>query len=139
MEQLSNILSEDIHDIFREASSDLELTIFNLQQKALTSPGLRAKWYGILFAEKKKLNEMEEKKEKYLEDKVSEQLKLGSRSPKVAIIQQLEKHDPSIIQTDKIIKAQQDRIDFITPIVRIFDDLNYSIRASIDLLKLENQ
>jgi len=135
IERRTDILVKRIKDLNNDAVEDLTLREINIREKALECPALKTKWLMILSEEKKYLKLLKKAKSKSLEDYVQNHGKIGV--PKLLTSKDAEKQK-EITNINQAISDQEEVVEFVEGIVKIFSNLNFDIKNSVDLIKIES-
>lgn len=135
MKRNTDLLPKRILELSEEAKIDLSLSELNLNEKALASPGIKAKWVQILYEEEAYLKKLEKAKEALLKKYTEEHGQVGVPKFKTAA-EATKQHE--IISIDNGIKIQKDVIRYINGINQIFMSFNFEISNSVNIRKLES-
>lgn len=113
---------------------------FNLKQKSLTCSSIWGKWISYLFLEKDNLQRISNAKQKMIKKKLD-----ASRSSMQDSILKIKAED-KVIQNDEDISKlnilqhnTQECIDYIERALNVLSNFGFSIKNSIDVLKLQMQ
>ena len=126
----------ELSKLIDEFTSDVDINIHNIREKSFLVSTIRAKWLARYFKEKENLERIKKAKAKILQKKASESktqesiLRLKTES---AIAQ----NDETIQKLNSMAKTTQDNIEFIERGFSILDNLSFTIKNIVEILKLE--
>jgi hypothetical protein len=138
-EKFFSHISQKAKNLYEEAKKDLNLTRFNIQEKSLLISSYRMKWVMIYFREKTKLKEFREGRKKLLKQKIDKQTK-GDRSgiPRVQIERTIVESDNDLKRLDQAIKESEELVDFLQSLIGVFNDFGFTVKNSLDSIKLSD-
>ena len=124
----------------KEFNGDVKLNEFNLKQKSLTCSSIWGKWISYLFLEKDNLQRISNAKQKMIKKK----LDVNRSSMQDSILKM--KAEDKVLQNDEDISKlnilqhnTQECIDYIERALNVLSNFGFSIKNSIDVLKLQMQ
>ena len=128
----------EILDIYiKELEDDTTINRFNLEEKQLKMPAIRAKWLSRYANTKKDLYDLydmlEEAKEK-ITLKIKEESKISLSD--IAAEKQSETHE-LVRKIKKEIKVKQLLIDYLEKVEKTTSTITYDIKNIVDLIKAE--
>jgi len=136
-ENFFSSVSSPVERLFNLARQDLKLTRFNVQEKALTSSSYRIKWVMIFFKEKSKLKKYKEARVKILKLRTDESCNTTVRgTPRVQVERMVVESNEDIKKLDAAIKESEEIVEFLQHIVNIFTEFGFSVKNSIESIKL---
>lgn len=118
----------------------MKLNEFNLKQKSLMCSSIWGKWISYLFLEKDNLQRIANAKQKLIKKKLD-----SSKNAMQDSILKMKAEDKIIQNDDDINKLNvlqhntQDCIDYIERALNVLSNFGFSIKNSIDALKLQLQ
>lgn len=125
----------DMNRYILELRDDLTLTHTNLKEKSLTVSAIRTKWLNYYFLEKNNLKRIKAKKDEIIK------AKLGSGVQKSILpmknTDKISQEDETIKKLDSMNEIVKNNIDFLERAMNILNDFPFTIKNSIDILKLE--
>lgn len=128
--------NDDINRYIEELRDDTTLTRMNLMEKSLTVSAIRTKWLNYYFLEKNSLKRAKAKRDEMIK------AKLGNRVQKSVLplknTDRISQEDENVRKIDAIMDRIKANIDFLERAMNILNDFPFSVKNSIDLLKLEN-
>lgn len=120
----------------KEIIEDVHLDQLNILDQQMKLPAIRHKWVTRLILAKKNLKELKDKKIE-LKNKAVDHLKSeNEKLPKIAIDQQVEKSQ-TIQKINEKINEEELHIEYLEKIEKILADMNFAIKNSVDLIKME--
>lgn len=119
----------------KSVQDSLSLSDLNLSEKAMVAPSIHHGYVTCLFAEKRNLSSLEEKREKMEKDFINN---YGSPTTPRYKTQQVATTDEKIIRLDKAIIAQIELIKYLEEACRILSNFGFSIKNAVELTKLAN-
>lgn len=125
----------DMNKYILELRDDLSLTQMNIKEKSLMVSAIRTKWLNYYFLEKDNLKRIKSKRESIIKSK------LGTSANKSILpmknTDSICQEDETIKKLDKMTERVRNNIDFLERAMNILNDFPFTIKNSIDLLKLE--
>lgn len=125
----------DMNKYILELRDDLSLTQMNIKEKSLMVSAIRTKWLNYYFLEKDNLKRIKSKRESIIKSK------LGTSANKSILPMKntdfICQEDETIKKLDKMSERVRNNIDFLERAMNILNDFPFTIKNSIDLLKLE--
>lgn len=126
----------ELNKLIEEFNSDVEITFQNIREKSFLVSTIRAKWLARYFKEKENLERIKKAKAKILQQKI------GDSQTKESILRLknesiISKNDETIQKLNTMAKTTQDSIEYIERSFSILDNLGFSIKNIIEILKLE--
>lgn len=125
----------DMNKYILELRDDLSLTQMNIKEKSLMVSAIRTKWLNYYFLEKDNLKRIKSKRESIIKSK------LGTSANKSILpmknTDSFCQEDDTIKKLDKMSERVRNNIDFLERAMNILNDFPFTIKNSIDLLKLE--
>jgi hypothetical protein len=125
----------DMNRYVLELRDDLTLTQMNLKEKSLTVSAIRTKWLNYYFLEKSNLKRIKAKKDEIVKSK------LGSGIHKSVLpmknMDKISQEDDTIRKLDAMSEIVKNNMDFLERAMNILNDFPFTIKNSIDLIKLE--
>lgn len=126
----------ELNKLIEEFNEDVNITFQNIREKSFLVSTIRAKWLARYFKEKENLERIKKAKVKIL------QKKLGDSKTQESILRL--KNETAIAQNDETIqklnnmaKITQENIEYIERGFSILDNLGFSIKNIIEIMKLE--
>jgi hypothetical protein len=127
--------NQDMNRYILELRDDLTLTQMNLKEKSLTVSAIRTKWLNYYFLEKNNLKRIKTKKDEIIKSK------LGSGVQKSILpmknTDKISQEDETIKKLDVMADIVKNNMDFLERAMNILNDFPFTIKNSIDLIKLE--
>lgn len=125
----------DLKRYCEELKVDSALSVMNLKEKSLMVSTIRSKWLQYLFQERENLTRIKETKQLILESKLKS-------SPNASVLRlknedTISQNDEKIQKLNKMQKCVETNIDFIEQARSQLAELNWQVKNSIELLKLE--
>ena len=125
----------DMNRYILELRDDLSLTQMNLKEKSLSVSAIRTKWLNYYFLEKNNLKRIKSKKDEIIRGKIANGVSKSvlplKNSDKIA------QEDENIRKLDSMFEVVKNNIDFLERAMNILNDFPFTIKNSIDILKLE--
>lgn len=128
--------NSELNKLIEEFNEDVNITFQNIREKSFLVSTIRAKWLARYFKEKENLERIKKAKAKIL------QKKLGDSKTQESILRL--KNETAIAQNDETIqklnnmaKITQENIEYIERGFSILDNLGFSIKNIIEIMKLE--
>ena len=125
----------DMNRYILELRDDLTLTHSNLKEKSLTVSAIRTKWLNYYFLEKSNLKRIKAKKDEILKAKLGSGVQKSILPMKNA--DKISQEDENIRKLDAMNEIVKNNIDFLERAMNILNDFPFTIKNSIDILKLE--
>lgn len=130
-----NLLSKRVLKFNALVLEDFKLNDLNIKEKSLACPGIKTRWLIQYLAEKKYLKTLESALKVKIDEYVEKNGKPGI--PKIKTRDEA-KGDSDINKIKRAINEQYEVIEFLEGVVKIVSSLNFDIKNSIDLVKIEN-
>ena len=134
VEKHVNLNNVTINKYYDELKDDLNISVMNIREKSFTVSSVRSKWVIYLFKERENLEKVKQKKSEYIASKVAK-----NSNPSLIRLK-----DEDSLQNSDIIKklnALQKQcvnvVEFLEYVVAIMNDYGFTVKNSIDVLKLE--
>lgn len=127
--------NQTLNNYIKELQDDVKLNEYNLREKSLMCSSMWAKWTSYLFLEKENLQRIAEAKQKIIKKKMSES-KVQDSVLRMKSEDKLSENDENVKRLNVLSKQTQDNIDFIERSLNIFANLGFSIKNSVEVLKL---
>ncbi len=134
VEKHVNLNNVTINRYYDELKDDLNISVMNIREKSFTVSSIRSKWVIYLFKERENLEKVKRKKSEYMASKLAKQ-----SNPSLIRLK-----DEDSLQNSDVIKklnALQKQcvnvVEFLEYVVAIMNDYGFTIKNSIDILKLE--
>lgn len=128
-------VSKKIQSYSKSVADSLSLSDLNLQEKALIVPSIHHGYVNCLFSERRKLKQLKKIKETKEEEFIKKYGKAGIPRYKTEL---LSKEDSLICNIITNIDSQKELIRYLEEICRIMSNLNFSVKNSVDMMKLTN-
>lgn len=135
------IVSKEIPDnpdmtrYIKELKEDLILNQKNLKEKSLMVSALKSKWLNYYFLEKSNLKRIKAKRDEIIKSKLSTSVQKSILPLKNT--EKIANEDENVKKLDILNDRVKSNIDFLERAMNIINDFSYSIRNSIDIIKLE--
>jgi hypothetical protein len=133
MEKTIDIKNNDFKNYMNEFKEDTSLSLSNIREKSLMVSSMRAKWLGYYMAEKENLQRIQKTKANLLAKKVE----TGSSVLRL-------KNEDSLLQNDETMKKlntlqdiTKENLDFLERAMNIMADFGFSIKNTVEILKLQ--
>lgn len=120
----------------KELKEDTTLTQFNLKEKALMCSSIWSKWLSYLYKEKENLSRISDTKQKILHNKISNNNANNTSVLRLKSEDKLAENDETLKKLNDLYKKTQTNIDFIERALNILQNFTFSIKNSIEILKL---
>lgn len=115
----------------RELKEDLNLTLANLREKALTTSSMKAKWVGYMAKEKETLQRLNGIRAEY-QKSLAEKAK-GSAFDK---LKSLNQEDETLKKIDATKKNIDLSLEVIAQAIASLSEFGYNIKNAIEVIKL---
>lgn len=141
MEKTSDIKTPEIktNDVLAgyiaEFQDDVKLTSVNLREKALLCSSIWAKWISYLYKEKENLQRIAETRQKVMKKKMAD-VKFGDSILRMKSEDRIAEGDETIARLKSLEKKTQTNIDYLERALNVLQNFGFSIKNSIDALKL---
>jgi hypothetical protein len=145
---VANILPKRLEEYMREAEHDLKLTEMNIKEKAMLRSSFGAKYLRYTFEEERFKKKLEADIEKLKEVIKDEYLKentamLKAENPNIEKllnfnIEKKLKTDERYLKYKEAIEAQNEIIRLLYEIQKLIASMNFDIKNSTDILKMES-
>lgn len=133
--QLKN---KTINSYYDELKQDTTLSIMNLREKSMMISSIRTKWIMYLFKERENLNRVKSKKKELLTLKLKESNSSASSSMlKLKNQESLAENNEDIQKLNRLTLHCQEVIEFLEYVINVLNDFGFTVKNSVDLLKLE--
>lgn len=129
-------LNKELSKYSKELSDDIKLDEYNLREKSLLNSSIWAKWLNYLFVEKDNLERLNRAKTKILKSKLSD-IKNTDSVLRLKSEDKIKENDENIQKINELIRQTNDSIDFIERALTIISNFGFSIKNSIEILKLQ--
>lgn len=130
--------NKTISAYYDELKEDTTLSILNLREKSMLVSSIRTKWIMYLFKERENLNRVKARKKELLTLKLKESNSSTSSSMlKLKNQDALIENNKDIQKLNSLINYCQEVINFLEYVINVLNDFGFTIKNSIDLLKLE--
>lgn len=129
-------LNKELTKYTQELENDIKLDESNLREKSLLNSSLWAKWLNYLFVEKDNLERLNRAKQKILKSKLSDTKNIDSVL-RLKSEDKIKENDENIQKINELIRQTTDSIDFIERALTIISNFGFSIKNSIEILKLQ--
>ena len=125
---------ENFENLKIEIIDDLKIDQLNILDKQLMLPTLKHKWVTRLIRAKQKLLEFDRMKK---EIKKSAMLEIGSQKiPKVAVDAKLENSE-KFREINSKMEDLEILVEYLEKVEKIFSEMNFGIKNSVELMKME--
>ena len=118
----------------KELKEDLNLTRYNLREKALSCSAMKAKWIEYMAKEKEALTKLTSLRKEYTE-KVVAKSKGATSFDK---LKTMNAEDPTVKKLDSAKKQVELSLEVIAHAIQALTEFGYNIKNSIDIIKLNN-
>lgn len=125
----------DMNRYILELRDDMTLTQMNLKEKSLTVSAIRTKWLNYYFLEKSNLKRIKEKRDEIVKSKVGSGVRKSILPLKSEDL--VSKSDENVKLLDSMAENVRANIDFLERAMNILNDFPFTIKNSVDILKLE--
>lgn len=129
-------LNKELSKYSKELNDDIKLDEYNLREKSLLNSSIWAKWLNYLFVEKDNLERLNRAKTKILKSKLSD-IKNTDSVLRLKSEDKIKENDENIQKINELIRQTNDSIDFIERALTIISNFGFSIKNSIEILKLQ--
>lgn len=120
----------DFHEEFLEAT---KITEFNIMDRAMTQPALRAAWQVKLMQEEKYLERMEQAELDLIEQYVA---KFGAQGAMKLQTEREARQQEKVVKVANMIKIQKDVVRYLTCAMDEISKMGFTIKNSIEYLKM---
>lgn len=120
----------------KELKEDVNITVQNIREKSLTTSALRAKWLNYYFVEKKNREKLRKVREEILKSYAKKD-GFSDSVIKMKSEQALAKNDPRLVKIDILTAQNKMVVEYIEMAMNILNDMGYSVKNAIEVLKLE--
>lgn len=143
-------LSKDVMDMMEKSYSSLspklkyfnqgiletmDVNDFNLQEKSKVALHLTQGWLGILYAERENLKKLHKERDRVKEEYIA----TLDNNLKIYVLENKAENECGNLKIiDQAIEAQEEVIRFLEESNKILKNLGFTIKNSIDLLKIES-
>ncbi len=136
MKRNTDRLHPRILELAAELQDDMKMTQMNLSDKALSAPGIKAKWIQIKFEEDKARKDLEEAERKAREEYASQ---FGDPDvPKYKTAKEAESSD-RVVKLRRAKEAQTEVVRFLDNIVLgVMKDYSYDVSNAIRITQMES-
>ncbi len=128
--------NQDLNDYNRELNDDMKVTKMNIREKSLMVSSLRVKWLNYYFKEKENLQRIKKAKDKIIKSKIGNS-NLSNSVLKMKSEDVLSGNDEQVKKLNEMSERVKTNIEFLERAMNILNDFGFSIKNSIDILKLE--
>lgn len=128
--------NQDLNDYNRELNEDMKVTKMNIREKSLMVSSLRVKWLNYYFKEKENLQRIKKAKDKIIKSKIGNN-SLSNSVLKMKSEDVLSGNDEQVKKLNEMSERVKTNIEFLERAMNILNDFGFSIKNSIDILKLE--
>lgn len=128
--------NQDLNDYNRELNDDMKVTKMNIREKSLMVSSLRVKWLNYYFKEKENLQRIKKAKDKIIKSKIGNN-SLSNSVLKMKSEDVLSGNDEQVKKLNEMSERVKTNIEFLERAMNILNDFGFSIKNSIDILKLE--
>ena len=128
--------NQDLNDYNRELNDDMKVTKMNIREKSLMVSSLRVKWLNYYFKEKENLQRIKKHKDKIIKSKLGNN-NLSNSVLKMKSEDVLSGNDEQVKKLNEMSERVKTNIEFLERAMNILNDFGFSIKNSIDILKLE--
>lgn len=128
--------NQDLNDYNRELNEDMKVTKMNIREKSLMVSSLRVKWLNYYFKEKENLQRIKKAKDKIIKSKIGNN-SLSNSVLKMKSEDVLSGNDEQVKKLNEMAERVKTNIEFLERAMNILNDFGFSIKNSIDILKLE--
>ena len=125
----------DMNRYILELRDDLTLTQMNLKEKSLTVSAIRTKWLNYYFLEKNNLKRIKAKREEIIKSKLASGVQRSVLPLKNT--DKISQEDENVKKLDSMSETVKTNIDFLERAMNILNDFPFTIKNSIDIIKLE--
>lgn len=133
------LMNKSINEYYQELNNDLTINLLNLRERSLSISAIRAKWIMYLFKEKENLKRYKKKKSEI----TAKLIEVMNKDPnKRSIINrkmedEINSKNPSMIKLNNTIEELQEIIQFLELSTNVLNDYGFTVKNTIDTLKLE--
>ena len=137
MKRRTDYLNSRIKDIVGELMEDSAIDEMNVHEKAMETPGIKAKWVQIYYEESGFLKRIEDKLET---TKAEYMKKYGETSDEPAfMVDRKISENKDIKKLERAISDQKEIVKYVYEINKsVWQGFSYDVKNIIDLLKLES-
>lgn len=132
--------NELIEKLYTELNEDMTVNIMNVRDKSMSVSAIRTKWVMKYFKENEMLKKLNKAKLQYI-DKSIKELQVSDTSYRSMSRSRLEAHifstDEKVKKIDKHIDSQKEVLQFMEYVLNIVADFNFTVKHTLDALKLE--
>ena len=129
-----NVLPEMIIKYNVDVEEDLHITQMNIKEVSLKAPGIKSKWLMCYINERRILNVFKAQEDKMIQDYIDSHMGRGQVITSLKFTAM--KTDAVKLVHAKIVN-QQDIVDYLEGVVKIFQGLDFTLKNTIDVIKLE--
>ena len=130
-----NVLPKLILKYNVDVEEDLNINQMNIKEMSMQAPGLKTKWLMIFINERALLNALNSRKDDLIQSYISANMGPGKAYPVLKV--KAEETD-QVKEYNKKIAKQQDIVDYLEGVKDIFQKLDFTIKNTIDVIKLES-
>ena len=137
MDQNRKHLPPKLMQLHNSITESLQLTDFNIQEKALASANVAHGWVTTLFAEQALLTKMEKKKEQWEEEYINKYGQIDPNKPRFVVKDEMQKSD-DLKKINVAIEEQSECVRYLNECIKIIKNQQWDIRNVTEIMKLEN-
>ena len=128
--------NKELTKYINEFNSDVELSVSNLREKALTCASIRAKWLSYLYMEKENLERIQLAKAKIIKQK-SASIQNVDSVLRLKREEAIVKDDDNIKKLNKLNELTQVNIEYIERALDVLSNFSFQIKNVVEVLKWE--
>ena len=127
--------NQTLDKYIKEFQDDVTVSEYNIREKSLTTSAMWAKWLSYLYHEKENLDRINDAKQKIIKKKMSEN-KLQDSVLRLKSEEKIVQNNENIKKLNALAKQTQDNIDYIERCLQVLSQHGFTIKNSIEILKM---
>ena len=134
------IENELIKKLGEELLEDVEVNLMNVRDKSMTVSTIRAKWVMKFFKEKEVVRKLKSAKTQLLQKGVDSLQTTDTQyrsMSKIRLEEKISKESDKIKKINEMISKQNEVIQFMEYALNVVSDFNFTVKHSLDTIKLE--
>jgi hypothetical protein len=127
-------MTENEQELFKQAEADLRTSPANITEKSFIVASLRLKWWKVLFAAQDELRQKKKERVGFIDAEIKKSGRV--MIPRIQI-EGLLASKPEVQEFDQRLDQLSNKVILLQGILKIFDEFGFTIKNSLDSLKLE--
>jgi len=135
IDESTKFLNDRIQKYSTSVKELLLLNDFNIKEKSMVAPYSHQGIINCLFAERRRLKKLKEKRDEIVEKLIQEH---GNADKLHYVVKKEAEQQETVMKINTLIEEQKDVIEYLEEMAKILQNFGFSIKNAVELIKIGN-